>query len=672
MINLHHAKLEWANTNTPVSTEFGDIYFSRDNGLEESVYTYLNANELPQRWPEHFQNTQQPFVIAETGFGTGLNFLATWQAWHAWTSKPKHAQLHYISIEKYPLSQSDLAQALQAWPDLAHLAPQLLSQYPPAIPGIYRLAVAPDVTLLLILNDATAGFAQLQPYHSPLVNAWYLDGFAPAKNPDMWTDALFQQIARLSAPNASLSSFTAAGFVRRGLQAHGFKMGKRTGFGTKREMLIGRFESSAPIPSKAPPWFSTSADQATQSPKVAIIGGGLAGTSTALALAEAGMCSHLFESMPQLAMQASGNPVGIYAAPINSNHDAISQFYLNSILGLQHWARQYQFDLSTQGCLHLAYSNALEQRYQKLAHHPTLGRLFRWLSSSEIQQDYGIDTPYAGLVLHSAGQTSPAQLCQQMWQHSCTLQPNNQLYCDSHVQALHYAADTAQWQLTLTNGMPVDTFDAVVLCNSHNAKQLVQTADYPLRIARGQLHWTEQAPIYPTPIPICARHYVTANDTQQPQVYGASFVIDNDSLNFSADEQQLIESQLSALFTTPLQIQNAHYRVSQRSVLPDHLPLIGPAVNIEAFQQQYADLHLGKPAWRYAPAPLHPELYLNIGHGSRGLSSCHLAAQLITSLINKTMLPIPADAYMRLHPARFLIKALKTNHNSSTDSKGKS
>ena len=233
--------VEWTDEGAPRSIRFDDVYYSRDNGLAESEFVFLQGNQLPCRW----QNwNSRRFCIAETGFGTGLNFLLTWQAWRA--AEQPRPELHYLSIEKYPLSTQNIAKALAAWPQLRPLAEQLLAQYPGLVPGQHRLLLEQGkVTLDLWWEDVADALPDLASQRRPFVDAWYLDGFAPARNEAMWHGDVLDAVAALSRPNASFATFTAAGHVRRHLTKAGFSVEKVAGYGSKRECLRGRMHSGS-------------------------------------------------------------------------------------------------------------------------------------------------------------------------------------------------------------------------------------------------------------------------------------------------------------------------------------------------------------------------------------------------------------------------------------------
>jgi tRNA 5-methylaminomethyl-2-thiouridine biosynthesis bifunctional protein len=225
---------------TPFSTEFDDFYFSSDYGPQETDYIYLQRNDLQRRWSSPAENKDTAFIIAETGFGTGLNFICAWHLWNALNINQR--QLHYVAVEKHPVSKADLARALSRWPQLAGYTEALLAVYPPLSPGTHTVfpqvqTAQSTVKLTLIFNDASEALSTLHTH----VDAWFLDGFTPSRNPDMWSEALFKEVARLSRPGSTFATFTSAGIVRRSLQSVGFKVEKQPGLGLKREMCFGTF-----------------------------------------------------------------------------------------------------------------------------------------------------------------------------------------------------------------------------------------------------------------------------------------------------------------------------------------------------------------------------------------------------------------------------------------------
>ncbi|MEZ5450203.1 MAG: tRNA (5-methylaminomethyl-2-thiouridine)(34)-methyltransferase MnmD [Thiolinea sp.] len=211
--------------NTPYSTEFQDFYFSSQDGLQEARHVFLSGNQLPQRW-----QGRRSYTLAETGFGSGLNFLATWQCWR---DDPQRCQrLHYLSIEKHPLPREALRNSLNNWPELGALRDELLANYPPLLTGLHRLSLADGrIQLTLCFMDVQTALHELVAE----VDGWYLDGFAPARNPDMWSLTVMQGLARLSHPAAALATLPADRCAATCRQP-ALPSPKRPGFVRKREM----------------------------------------------------------------------------------------------------------------------------------------------------------------------------------------------------------------------------------------------------------------------------------------------------------------------------------------------------------------------------------------------------------------------------------------------------
>ncbi len=215
------------------SVQFDDVYFSAEDGLAETHHVFLKGNDLPARWQGAGEGKAR-FVVAETGFGTGLNFLATWKLFEE-TAEAGQA-LDFISFEKFPLSVAEIGEALLPWMDeFEGRVEAMLALYPLRVPGFHRLVLSERVTLTLVFDDVNEAMAQVERK----VDCWFLDGFKPASNPGMWSEAVFVQMARLSKKGARFATFTSAGFVKRGLREVGFDVRKVPGFGSKWAMLVG-------------------------------------------------------------------------------------------------------------------------------------------------------------------------------------------------------------------------------------------------------------------------------------------------------------------------------------------------------------------------------------------------------------------------------------------------
>jgi len=220
--------LDWIDGDMPYSTAFGDHFYCREDGRVECGHVFHAGNGLPDRW-----DRQGEFVIGELGFGTGLNFCETWRVWK--TTPHAGGRLHFTSFELFPMAQADIAKALARWPEIALERQALLDAWPEAPQGTVTLSLADDVTLSVVCGDALANLTNRET----LFDAWFLDGFAPSRNPAMWSAELMAAVHDHTRPGGRFATYAAAGFVRRNLAAAGFVVERRPGFAGKREMLCG-------------------------------------------------------------------------------------------------------------------------------------------------------------------------------------------------------------------------------------------------------------------------------------------------------------------------------------------------------------------------------------------------------------------------------------------------
>ncbi len=226
-------RIDWIDDTIPLATAFADSYYSKADGRAETGHVFINGNRLNQRW-----HRGGLFTIAELGFGTGLNFLETWRQWRG--ADFDNDKLRYISFEKFPLDAGAMRRALSRWPILAEAAEQLLALWDPAGSDFEFTVEQGQVQLEVYFGDAAEQLGQA----NFTANAWYLDGFSPARNPAMWGDELMAQIATHTAPGGTFATYSVASVVRRNLAAAGFRVEKAPGFAGKREMLIGHLSGA--------------------------------------------------------------------------------------------------------------------------------------------------------------------------------------------------------------------------------------------------------------------------------------------------------------------------------------------------------------------------------------------------------------------------------------------
>ncbi len=406
-IAIQPASLTFNNEGTPVSRDFDDVYFSNDDGLEETRYVFLDGNQLPERFMTHPRDS---FIVAESGFGTGLNFLTLWQAFAAFRDAYPDAtlqRLHFISFEKFPLTSADLKSAHAHWPELAPWAQQLQAQWPMALPGCQRLVLdGGRVTLDLWLGDINELVDTLDDTHNRQVDAWFLDGFAPSKNPEMWTPGLFTAMARLARPGGTLATFTSAGFVRRGLIEAGFDVVKRKGFGRKREMLTGALSHDAPPPARAP-WYARR--PASGDKDVAVVGGGIASALLALGLLRRGWQVTLYCEDDAPAQGASGNRQGALY-PLLSHHDAaLAAFFPAAFTFARRLydALPVSFDKDWCGVTQLGWDEKSQTKINQMLELALPDTLARGVDAREVRERCGVETGCGGIEYPQGGWTLP-------------------------------------------------------------------------------------------------------------------------------------------------------------------------------------------------------------------------------------------------------------------------
>ncbi|WP_286239915.1 bifunctional tRNA (5-methylaminomethyl-2-thiouridine)(34)-methyltransferase MnmD/FAD-dependent 5-carboxymethylaminomethyl-2-thiouridine(34) oxidoreductase MnmC [Neptuniibacter halophilus] len=650
MHNIRNALIRWCKDNSPHCATFDDIYFNPGAGADESRYVFIDGNRLTA---ESFPPDQQTLIIAETGFGSGLNFLVT--AKHILDSSAVPPNLHYLSVEKHPLTKEDLLKALSAWPEYSELAALLHTQYPPAAAGYHQLNFAEGrIKLTLMFGDAAESFSRLEGQ----VDAWYLDGFAPAKNPDMWSPELFQQMARLSHPGTTFSTFTAAGVVRRGLKEVGFDVRKQKGFGRKREMLVGSYVGPKPEHREGKPWFKLPASN-TKPEAVTVIGGGLSGCSTAWSLAQRGIKVRLIEKECELATAGSGNRQGaLYAKlPVSWTHQGELHLtgFLHSVNLLNHLDPEHTL-WSQCGVIQLATTEKEQQRQQSmLAQGLYPDSLVSYRSAGELSSIAGSRIESPGLFFPDAGWVSPRDFC-----HQLTTHPDIEI---AHAEVASISRQQEHWQIdTVTD----QSFAAshLIICNAELANRFEQTAHLPLKPIRGQVSITPESAIDPSlQTVVCGEGYISP--AQEGRFcFGATFDLKGKERNVTLEDHQHNISKLSeALPDIAAQVSDVQDQLEGRTAFrcstPDYMPMVGPAPVADAFIETFAQLRKDRK-WQFGNAipEHHPNLYINTGHGSKGLITCPISAELLAGMICNEPLLLPKPVIDTLNPARFIIKNL--------------
>jgi tRNA 5-methylaminomethyl-2-thiouridine biosynthesis bifunctional protein len=612
--------LDWQD-GQPISRIFADVYFSRASGIEETRHVFLYSNHLPERFAALTQDAH--FVIGETGFGTGLNFLCAWQLFEQ--VAPPGARLHFVSTELYPLSGDELRDALGLWPALEDYSRALLSQCGPLAPGWHRFVFAQGrVILTLIVGDARQTLAQLDAQ----VDAWFLDGFSPAKNPQLWEAGVLRAIAEHSRPGATFGTYTAAGAVRRGLDEVGFRVEKVRGYGPKRDMLRGEYAGTA----------SLRAPRVRYLRSAVVIGGGLAGTAAARSLAMRGWRVTLLERHDALAAEASGNPQGVLYARLSPAATPLSQLVL---AGYQYTLRVLRALLPCDGeawsdapILQLAHDEQETRRQSRLLELGLPAGLVRAADQEDASRLAGIDLPSGGLLFAGGGWVHPPALCRAQVAH-----PGITVMLHRHALGLERdpAADT--WRVVAGKACLAEA-PVLVVAGAAQTLAFEQLAHLPLRTVRGQVtSLPETSASRALRAVLCSESYV-APARAGLHTAGATFTHDDQVDPTAADNAQnlaalaeLAPGLYAALDGAALDAASLVGRAAFRCVSPDYLPVVGAASD-----------RAGEAL---------PALFLSTAHGSRGLITAPLAGEMLAALVDAGPAPVSRALMDAMAPGRF-------------------
>lgn len=611
-------ELDWSDESAPRSAAFDDVYFSKRGGLAESEAVFLAGCGLPEGW-----KNRDRFALCELGFGTGLNVLAAWRAWKQ--VRLPHAQLHISTLEAYPLAKDDASRALSQFPEVADLAAKLLARWPVRAYAPQRLWF-PDDGFSLTVHFGEA--ESVLPALSGQFDAWFLDGFAPARNGAMWSPEVFQQMARLSAPGARAATFTVAGDVRRGLQAAGFSVEKKPGFGAKRERLEAIYSGPAAVERGLYPYA------ASHPKRVAIVGAGIAGAAVAQALTRRGVEAVVLEAGLALGAGASGNPAGL-VMPRLDRGGVLRTFHLAAYL---HAVAAYEE-------LGVFEASGIEQA-------PGEGdeALADLIADPPLPEDW-FRRGANGAALHTrAGLVRPVRAVEAMLRGARVL-------FESPVEAIERADEG--WVLRAPDKRALLKADAIVLACGAALAAFEPARFLPLTLSRGQIEWGEgQAP------PHAKVHGSYVAPYEGGVLFGATFdkVSDGDAVAADGDSRRRNLEALNALapeIAERVAEASLQSRAALRVTTPDRAPIAGLLPDAERWLAQYAGLAHGRKIETDAPPPAHDGVYVIGGLGARGLTNAPLLGEIIAAEMCGEPTLLPRIARDAIHPARFLHGALK-------------
>lgn len=676
MVQIKTANVSFTEGGAPFSQEFDDIYFDSNQGCSQSVQVFIEANNIPQVWHTHNDET---FVIAETGFGTGLNFFLTLEHFLKFKQQTGSAlKLHFISTEKFPLSKNDLTRALALWPKFAKYSKQLLEQYKLNEQQLTFSFPDIDVDLTILFIDSAKAFANLSIEQHGLVDCFYLDGFSPTKNPDMWNKGLFLQLARIAKKNATLATFTVAGIVRRGLAEVGFKVIKQDHGNVDTVNSENRAEKSQSLSAtfvglrKGKPLTGFKVRTEVESSKHAtIVGGGLASACAALSLAKKGIQVTLLCKDEQLAQGASSNAIGAIYPLLHQNKDPLSDFYQQgferSLALYQELLEQgYQFNHGFNGLIEVSYKDALVKRQALFCQKKTWpADLIQGINTQQVNKISGIEVNHPGLYMPRAGWVCPPQLVNAIMQAALD---TGKVKVKTNRKLVAVAAlENNRWLLTIQKGQKQEQkqeqkqVQNLILCSGADSLEINALNDMPLSIVRGQVSQMKtNATINNLKTVLCHKGYLTPVN-ENVHCIGATFDKDDDDLSSRAIDDTYNIEMLERCLGDIGKWTSADVKASKarlRCCTPDHLPIVGRLPDIDDHKQYYAHLSKDKN-WHYKqPAPLKNGLYVLTGLGARGLCSAPLLADILAAEICNDDYPVNEEMLFNLSPNRFVIRDL--------------
>lgn len=611
--------LDWTDDGAPRSRTNDDVYFSKAGGLDETLTVFLGGCRLPERW-----RGRTRFAIGELGFGTGLNALATWETWRR--TRDHGAVLHYVSVEGFPLTRDEAARAHQAFPEVAELSARLLARWPVRARGAQRLWFEEDgFALTVIHDDALSALAGL----SGAFDAWFLDGFAPARNEGMWSAPLLQHIAALSAEGARAATYSVAGAVRRGLADAGFHVEKAPGFAGKRERLEARLQAPPRAQHTLFPYA------AVEEGPVAVIGAGIAGASVAHALARRGRDVIVLDAADALGAGASGNAAGLVMPRLDRTDTPLAR--LHRAACLEAVALYEAHDLFVSRGIVEVPTNADEA-----------AALAELLADPPLPEDWFCADARGALHVR-AGVVRPRAVLE-------ALLADMDVRCGADVAGI--ARTETGWRLTDARGDVLCEASAVVIAGGAHLARFAETAWLPLELSRGQI---EQGGGVTLPRALSGDGYAAPLDGGV--LFGATFdrVTSPEVRVDAASRAQNIEklARLAPDIAGQLQDGAMVSRVGVRTATPDRAPLAGLAPDAPAFNARHAGLAQGRPAQIDAPAPAHRGLYMLGGLGARGFTLGPLLGERLASEMCAEPHALDRETLDAVHPARFLVRALK-------------
>ncbi len=595
------------------SVSFDDIYYSPDDGLAETQHVFIDGNALPSRLNAHPKG--QPFVIGELGFGTGLNVLAACASHEQFG----HGPLHIWTVEGFPLSKTDFAATQTAigkrWPELAPWTERLSDAYPDPVPGQTQITLNEGITLTIAFGEVETCLQQADFQ----ADAWFLDGFAPSKNPQMWSQPVMNDVARLTQPGGTAATFSVASGVRSVLEEAGFSWEKAPGFGRKKHMLRAELDKP-PANTRVLPWFRQPSLRSQDG--VAIIGAGIAGASIARALLIQGFTPTIFGTGSR-DTAASSNPAGLIMPRLDADDTPAARFYRDAFLDAVKLYRQLGEDVFSPcgGSLAIDTNRAAQ-----------IDEIGLWPDGYLAQDEGRLFVEAAGVLFPRLAADHLMGAAECIESRAVTLEQGD------------------NWLVIDSDGTRHGPFSTVVLTTGA-AQDLWPEA--PIAPSLGQLDVFSGNP---PPSVVTDGHYVAPYQDQV--LTGATYARFEGGSVETTDENTDSNRQEATALLGRAPGEHVSSRAALRATTPDRHPIAGPLYDVNAAILAYEGLATGKKG-DYPPAPYRDGLFALTGLGSRGLVTAPLLGAHIAALITGGVSPLTNDIAALVHPGRFLIRDIK-------------
>ena len=571
----------------PISQQFADSYYSKSGGYEETYAVFLKACGLPDAW-----KGSDNFVIAELGFGTGLNFLCTWEMWNA--TRPEPGTLHYVSFEQFPMQVEDSTKALEKWPLLAKLSKQLLNKWPKRLNGHQRIWFAEDrICLTLVIGDAAETLGQ-QDFKA---DAWYLDGFSPKNNPELWSEEVLKEVHRLSKPVVKIATYSVAKIVRDNLSAVGLDYKKCEGFGHKRERLEA--------------WIEGEADAAhPKKPKSAlIIGGGIAGCACAFALSRRDIDCTIIDNDENGAIKASNNLAGLIMPRLDRLNTNEAKFFRAAYLDALCVLGELEENCFKQtGVIEHPRSERDKEKFNQFKTNAPLPPEMLGFANDNLHHFDG------GIVY-------PAKILATMGSKAIKIH--------AHIAKIE-TDDAGKSRALAHDGNVIATADICIIANGQGIGAFIDAQEYAVEgragvVSFAKANWPDNQ------VPIGGKSYCLPFD--DGVLFGATFVPQKleapAKIELDSHDRNLeLLREFSPNMAAEIESENVTGRASMRVVTKDRLPIAGTV-------------------------PGKDGLYMLGALGSRGFSTASICAEVIASMACADPMPLERDLLALISPMRF-------------------